>query len=179
MSRGFQIVVAVILIAAFCVVGVALALGFRWRADSRTPETWEIPYGLRGLIVVRYERSTCSALPIRGGRLIYAVPSSGEFCTSSSFPQGVATDEYFWVDETHRLPLVVPDEVDKLSYEGSTKQLFLFVGTPQEQRDALDRIRPLRRQTGSYEGLRALGSGLAPSTRRFLRTVMPRTGRGR
>src|SRR5438309_2457334 len=144
MSRGRASAALLLLVAGAAVS--ALLFGLRFRVESRPPETWEMPYGFKGLIVVAYERPSCPPLPVRDGRLIYMIPSTGQLCTSARFPQGAATDEYVWVKEDGlRLKLIVPDEVDQLSYEGSTKQLFVFVGNPQEQRDALDRIRPLRR----------------------------------
>jgi len=61
--------------------------------STRPGDLWEIPAGYRGWVVASYEDPRCPALAAERGRLVYRVDAAGRACTSSTFPEGVASDE--------------------------------------------------------------------------------------
>ena len=71
-----------------------------------------------------------------GAEIVYEVPATGAVCTSDALPQGAAIDTYEFVYESgQRIPLRVPNEVDKLAtVNGSI--LYVYVGSPSEQAEA-------------------------------------------
>jgi hypothetical protein len=139
------------LFAALALAGVVLLVDlFVLRSGppagtlKRVPETWEIPSGFRGMIVIEFGRASCDPLPERDGRLIVSVPATGRLCTSTLPPNGIAKDEYFLVDSAGaRHQLRSPDEISQLTYVHEVSAtgeksiyLYAFVGTPAEQEAA-------------------------------------------
>jgi hypothetical protein len=112
----------------------------------RPPENWEIPGGYKGLVVAHFGVPTCPPIPRRDGKLVFAVTPQGEFCSSDLLPEGAATDSYEYVyADGHRVALRYGEEISKLIVRGRVEpdnaaDLFLFVGTPDEQRRAHDNL---------------------------------------
>lgn len=123
-------------------VSDALALA----PGRRPPELWEIPGGYKGLIVARFGVPECAPIQRRDGKHVYVVRADGTFCTSSRLPEGTATDAYEYVyADGRRVALRYADEVAKLIVRGRPEpdpgaDLFIFVGTPEEQRRAHDTL---------------------------------------
>ena len=135
---------AVILLA---LVGVYAIYDAVSAGPGRRPaETWEIPGGFKGLITARFGVAECPPVPRRDGKLVHAVTPDGSFCTSDLLREGAAVDTYEYVfADGRRVPLRYGEEVAKLVVRGRVEpdpaaDLFLFVGSPDEQRRAHDNL---------------------------------------
>ena len=145
--RGVALVVLLAGVIVLSLLGVyaifdAIAAG----PGRRSAELWEIPGGYRGLIVARFGVAECAPTPRRDGKLVYAVSPDGMFCSSDLLPEGSAVDAYEYVyPGGQRVLLRYGEEVAQLVVRGSvqpakTAKLFMFVGTPDEQRQARDTL---------------------------------------
>lgn len=152
--NGRQVVVTMTLGAAavLAVVGLyglfeAVSAG----PGRRPPEQWEVPGDYRGLIVAHFGVKGCPTTTHRDGKLVYVVGADGEVCTSDLLLEGVATDSFVYVyPDGRRRVLRQPDEAAKLTVAGGVdpdqrSDLYIFVGTPDEQRHARDTLRPTPR----------------------------------
>jgi len=139
---GLLVAVAVLSLVGVYAIFDAVAAG----PGRRTPEVWEIPGGYKGLVVAHFGVTGCGPIPRRDGMLVYSVTSGGTFCTSDLLPEGAATDVYAYVyADGRRVTLRYGEEIAKLNVRGRVEpdksaDLFLFVGTPDEQRRALDSL---------------------------------------
>jgi hypothetical protein len=112
----------------------------------RQPEVWEIPGAYKGLVTAHFGVASCPPLVRRDGKLVYTVARDGTFCTSDLLPEGFAVDTYEYLyPDGRRVPLRSPDEVAKLVVRGRlvpdpSSDLFIFVGTPEDQQRARDNL---------------------------------------
>lgn len=89
---------------------------------------------------------SCPPIPRRDGKLVYTVTPDSVFCSSDLLPEGAANDTYEYVyADGRRQPLRYGGEISKLVVRGRVEpdkaaDLFLFVGTPDEQRRARDNL---------------------------------------
>lgn len=145
--RALALAVVTVGIVVLSVIGVyaifdAVAAG----PGRRPPEIWEIPGGYKGLIVAHFGVPTCPPIPRRDGRFLIAVTPQGEFCSSDLLPEGAATDTYEYVyADGQRVALRYGEDISKLVVRGRVEpdkaaDLFLFVGTPEQQRRAHDNL---------------------------------------
>lgn len=73
--------------------------------NQRPTEVYEIPYGYRGWVEILQSRSQCPPLPVRSGKVIFAIHGDGTLCTSSPVAFGVPHDEFYYVKGNERIPL--------------------------------------------------------------------------
>ena len=132
-----------LLLAAVGVFAVfdAIAAG----PGRRPPEVWEIPGGYKGLIVAHFGMRGCPPITRRDGKLVYEV-RDGTYCSSDLLPEGKAVDTYEYVySDGRRVVLGYGEEVAELVVRSRPEpdpgsDLFIFVGTPEEQRRAQDNL---------------------------------------
>ncbi len=143
---------ALILPAIFAAFALLAAVGVYAVVDAiaagpgrRPAELWEIPGGYKGLIVAHFGVPGCPPLTRRDGHLVYEV-RNGTYCSSDLLPEGSAVDMFVYVyEDGRRVTLRYGEEVGKLVVRGRVEpdmasDLFLFVGTPDEQRRAHDNL---------------------------------------
>jgi hypothetical protein len=110
--------------------------------STRPNDIWEVPEEFRGLIRVQYGRSQCQALAMRAGDYVLSVPANGVICTSTNYPEGRGTERFIRVrPDGSTEPMRAPEEVGILGFEGTTRQLFVLVGTITEQDEARRQLR--------------------------------------
>ena len=73
------------------------------RCDRRPAEVIEIPHDYRGWVEVRYVRSCAPARIVDGGRHLIRISPAGKACVGSPWTEGVADDEYYFVDGATRM----------------------------------------------------------------------------
>ncbi|MDP9282295.1 MAG: hypothetical protein M3P38_09385 [Chloroflexota bacterium] len=145
--RQITLVAIVAGVIVLSVIGVYAIIDSIAAGPGRRPvEIWEIPGGYKGLIVAHFGVAECPPTPRRDGRLVHAVGLDGTFCSSELLAEGGAVDIYEYVyPDGHRTTLRYGDEVAKLIVRGRVEpdpsaDLFIFVGTPDEQRKAHENL---------------------------------------
>ena len=81
-----RVIGLVVLIGAVLLIGIVVVMGgFSW------PESYELPDGLKGWVVIRYEIPSCPPMRNAGIFRIVVVDASGSGCTSESAGRGGPT----------------------------------------------------------------------------------------
>ena len=68
--------------------------------DKRKPSIYEFPEGFRGWVFVFLEEDDAPALKTTEEGTVFSIPKNGVIRTSSSIPNGWATDSYYWISST-------------------------------------------------------------------------------
>lgn len=118
---------------------------------ARTPDTFLVPRGYIGWIRVDYGVHGAAPLTRVNGRLVHRIPASGYLKTSTVSQEGMAQDEFYFVEGQHRERLdnsedatgMVWNQMTGFSLDENTSpdltQLTMFIGS-QSQFDLADRL---------------------------------------
>jgi len=101
-SRRAAIILAIILasgIAAMFVVGAVLI------RNARTPQDHLVPDGYTGWCKATYDVAGTPPLPVEDGHRILRYDARGVLETSSTFEEGIAVDNYYYVSGDERRSL--------------------------------------------------------------------------
>lgn len=64
--------------------------------DRRVPSVYEIPAGYEGWVFIFWNQKNAPAIPKEKEGSVFTVPNDGILRTSSTKPDGWATDRYYW-----------------------------------------------------------------------------------
>jgi len=70
--------------------------------ESKAPEIYEIPDGYRGWVTIRFSRPSCEPLPKSGDTVVLKIAADGSLCTSSSLPEGMGHETYYYMTNAGR-----------------------------------------------------------------------------
>lgn len=77
------------------------------------PETYLIPYGLKGKVNVIFNQPNGASVKYENGRRLYEIPESGILLTQFKDEDGLVNHQYYYVDSTgNRQPLKIVLEAD-------------------------------------------------------------------
>src|SRR4029453_18837386 len=102
---SMRVIGLVVLIGAVLLIGIVVVMGgFSW------PESYELPDGLKGWVVIRYEIPSCPPMRNAGIFRIVVVDASGRGCTSESRSESYELPDGLkgWVVIRYEIPSCPP-----------------------------------------------------------------------
>lgn len=136
---------------------LSLLVIFILSCETKRREVYEIPAGYRGWVEIRAERVGCPPLPVAQGATIVVVPQTGLICTSSSFPDGLGYEDYYYVNRDGERVLLRSSAADSqrmiwgVEYYGSSgpggdiddqHRKRFYVGTRADYEGQREKVRP-------------------------------------